>query len=76
MAEPWLPAEPMTCQYDTGVGAGFEEGITKGYLVAWVGEPGPAQMLEVVALSDGDGNVWLEPTGEWQETTVVDDARP
>lgn len=70
----FLPAEPMTYQYDPGVAAVFKEGVATGNLVMWMGKPGPAQRLEVTIIADGEGNAWIEPTGEWQETTVVDDA--
>lgn len=51
----------------------FEEGVTTGTLVLWDGTPGPAQRMDVTVLADADGNAWVEPTGEWQDTTVVDD---
>lgn len=51
----------------------FKEGVTQGWLVNWTGEPGPAKMLKVVALVDGDGFVSVEQNGEWVDTTVTDD---
>lgn len=51
----------------------FEEGVTTGYQVMWSGRPGPARLRPVAMLVDEDGHVVVEPTGEWQDTNVVDD---
>lgn len=51
----------------------FEEGVTSGYQVVWSGGPGPGLLRPVQLIVDADGVVVVEPTGEWQDTTVVDD---
>lgn len=51
----------------------LEEGVTTAWLVKWTGEPGPARRREVAALVDGEGNVSVEPVGDWVDCDVVDD---
>lgn len=51
----------------------FEEGATAGTLVLWSGEPGPAIAISVVAITDGDGAGFIEPTGDPQRVTVTAD---
>jgi hypothetical protein len=52
----------------------FEEGVTVGHQVMWSGVPGPARIRPVALLVDSDGHMSVEPTGEWQDTTVVGDS--
>lgn len=51
----------------------FKEGVTRGFLVMWTGEPGPARCLQLAALADGDGIVSVEQDGEWKDVTVTAD---
>lgn len=51
----------------------LKEGVTTGYEVLWSGAPGPAMLRPVAVLVDEDGHVTLEPTGDWQNTNVIDD---
>ena len=51
----------------------LKEGVTQGWVVQWTGEPGPGRSLKVAALVDDEGNVFLEPTGEWEDVTVTAD---
>lgn len=67
--------EPTVYRYDPRPESPqpFKEGVTAGYEVMWSGSPGPAMLRPVAMLVDADGNVTVEPTGEWEDTTVVDD---
>jgi len=49
----------------------LEEGVTVGWIVQWTGEPGPGRILKCAALVDDEGHVFVEPTGEWEDTTIT-----
>lgn len=53
----------------------FKEGVTTGWLVLHEGV-GPAKMKKVAALVDDEGQVVFVDAGEWEDTTVYDDAKP
>lgn len=63
----------MTMRYRETPPPMFQEGVTAGWLYEHTGKPGPARALPVVAMTDGEGVVSIEPDGEWQDVTVVDD---
>lgn len=50
----------------------LEEGAVDAWLYLHNG-PGPAQAIRVVAFTDPDGHGFVQPQGEWQSVTVVDD---
>lgn len=60
-------------EYDPAPEPLLKEGVTDLWQVVWSGEPGPAKVRRVAALVDDEGVVTIEPTGEWQDSTVYDD---
>lgn len=67
-------AEGFSYRYDpTPAGPLLEEGVTRAWYVIHSGKPGPATAVEVAALVDAEGNVFIEQTGEWEPVTVTDD---
>jgi len=50
----------------------LKEGATDGWLV-WHDGVGPGRAMRVVALTDGDGNGFIDFNGDWQDVTIYDD---
>lgn len=48
-------------------------GVTTAWLYIWSGEPGPALAAPVAMVSDGEHGGFIQPTGDFEPVTVVDD---
>lgn len=48
-------------------------GVTVGYLYSWSGEPGPAKVIQVAMVNDGDFGGFIQATGEWSDCIVTAD---